>query len=101
MIRALVQEAARLRETVNNSSFIILEQSREIDRMRAELSKQQGYAWAHLFGLRKFLKTPGDAQLKAQLFDGQLHSSGPDVLTRMAAFIKKSTEQTEGALREM
>lgn len=42
MVRALVEEAARLREAVNNGSFIILEQSKEIDRLRAELSKHMG-----------------------------------------------------------
>lgn len=69
--------------------------------MKAKLSKQQGYARANLFGLRKSLSSPQEAQLKAQMFDAHLQASGVSAPTRMAAFIKMCTERMEGASGEM
>lgn len=64
MVRILVEEAYRLRKSNNRRSLIILEVDKEIERLKAELSKQQGYARANLFALRKFISTPGEVQLK-------------------------------------
>lgn len=87
MVWIVVEEVDQLRKSNNRRSLIILERDREIERVKAELSKQQGYARANLFVLRKFLRNPGEAHLKLQLFDDQLQSSALEVPTRMATFI--------------
>lgn len=92
MVRQLTEQVAQLRTRNSEGTTTVVEQHQAIMGLRAELSKQQGYASENLFSLKKSLFIPREAQLKTHTFYSHLHEGGLDALVRIASFIKKYTE---------